>query len=298
MSIREKYRITDTISRGRKFGALYTGEDLSSGEKVIIKSLKLDSRDTTAVAQLLNEASFSFSIEGLPVVKDLYEYEEEIILVKKYVSGEELNAFWKRIKKKEHLAFIIQLFQKLNILLEHLYQEEIYHLDLKPGNILIDGDVNDFSVNIIDFGLAIRKRSLPDRKILFPLGYAAPELILNKLKIVDRRTDIFSLGVTMYTLYAQELPLSHANPSIFTNLQITHPIPQNSKIPKSIYPVLLKMTNKHQFKLPPNKYSETELIECLESGKEGRYNALNEVIEDLRKISERPLPFYQRISFR
>lgn len=298
MSIREKYRITDTISRGRKFGALYIGEDLSSDEKVIIKSLKIDSRDTTAVAQLLNEASFSFSIEGLPFVKDLYKYEEEIILVKKYVSGEELSAFWKRIKKKERLAFIIQLFQKLNILLEHLYQEEIYHLDLKPGNILIDGDVRDFSVNIIDFGLAIKKRSLPDRKILFPLGYAAPELILNKLKIVDRRTDIFSLGVTLYTLYSQELPLSHANPSIFTNLQITHPIPQNSKIPKSIYPVLLKMTNKHQFKLPPNKYSETELIECLESGKEGRYNALNEVIEDLRKISEQPLPFYQRISFR
>lgn len=298
MSIREKYRITDTISRGRKFGALYIGEDLSSCEKVIIKSLKIDSRDTSAVAQLLNEASFSFSIEGLPFVKDLYKYEEEIILVKKYVSGEELSAFWKRIKKKERLAFIIQLFQKLNILLEHLYQEEIYHLDLKPGNILIDGDVRDFSVNIIDFGLAIKKRSLPDRKILFPLGYAAPELILNKLKIVDRRTDIFSLGVTLYTLYSQELPLSHANPSIFTNLQITHPIPQNSKIPKSIYPVLLKMTNKHQFKLPPNKYSETELIECLESGKEGRYNALNEVIEDLRKISEQPLPFYQRISFR
>ncbi|TNE71294.1 MAG: hypothetical protein EP333_09330 [Bacteroidetes bacterium] len=298
MSIGEKYRITDTFSRGRKFGALYIGEDLSSGEKVIIKSLKFDSRDTTAVAQLLNEASFSFSIEGLPIVKDLYEYEQEIILVKKYVSGEELSAFWKRIKKKERLVFIIQLFQKLNILLEHLYQEEIYHLDLKPGNILIDGDVNDFSVNIIDFGLAIRKRSLPNRKILFPLGYAAPELILNKLKIVDRRTDIFSLGVTLYTLYSQELPLSHTNPSIFTNLQITHPIPQNSKIPKSIYPVLLKMTNKHQFKLPPNKYSETELIECLESGKEGRYNALNEVIEDLRKISEQPLPFYQRISFR
>ncbi len=298
MSIREKYRITDTISRGRKFGALYIGQELSSGEKVIIKSLKIDSRDTTAVAQLLNEASFSFSIEGLPFVKDLYKYEEEIILVKKYVSGEELGAFWKRIKKKERLAFIIQLLQNLNVLLLHLDQEEIYHLDLKPGNILIDGDVNDFSVNIIDFGLAIRKRSLPDRKILFPLGYAPPELILNKLKIVDRRTDIFSLGVTLYKLYSQELPLSHANPSIFTNLQITHPIPQNSKIPKSIYPVLLKMTNKHQFILPPNKYSETELIECLESGKEGRYNALNEVIEDLRKISERPLPFYQRMSFR
>jgi len=295
--LRDKYKITSKLSEGRKFGTIYLGEEISSQQKVVIKALKKNGNNTTAVQQLSNEALFTFSVPGLPHILEKIETESEILVIKSFEQGIPLNEFWKKIKKRDRINFLIALFQKLNILLSSLYDNQILHLDLKPGNILIEGTTEDFEVKIIDFGLAINKAALPERTILFPLGYAAPELILNRLDLADERTDLFALGICMFVLYTEKLPLSHPNPSIYTNLQITHPIPSSPAIPKELFRIIEKMTHKYQFAKPPNHLPENELTSSLIEGMDGRYSDLSSVISELQKIRQKR-PFYQRISFR
>jgi hypothetical protein len=122
---------------------------------------------------------------------------------------------------------------------------------------------------------------------LFPLGFAAPELILNKLEIADHRTDLFALGITLWYLFTERLPLSHPNPSIFTNLQLTHPLPDSDLLPNGLYPILRKMTQKHTFRTAPNLMTADDVMSGLMDGMVQRYQSLEEVIADLQAISVR-----------
>ena len=176
-------------------------------------------------------------------------------------------------------------------------KKKIIHCDIKPSNIIVSGDQDNFEIHLIDFGLAYKQSSPEERSTLFPLNYAEPELLLNKLSIVDHRTDIYSLGTMIWRLFNGKLPLVHPNPSIFTNLQLTHPLPESGSLPKGVYPVLAKMCTKHTFKTVPNALDEKEVIESLKEGIENRYSNLSEVIDDLKKIKYLP-NFYQRISRR
>jgi len=142
----------------------------------------------------------------------------------------------------------------------------------------------------LDFVLSIRSSHVEEnrqRKLLFPLGYAAPELLLNHLDIVDQRTDIFALGIVIWQLYAGSLPLVHPNPSVFTNLQLTHPLPEHSEISKKIYLVLFKMANKHQFKIPPNKMDQQEVNRLLVTGMDVRFDSIEEVIDAFELIAKK-----------
>ena len=180
---------------------------------------------------------------------------------------------------------------------EELQSEHIVHCDIKPSNILISAKKDDFDVYLIDFGLAIKRNLIDDRKILFPLGYASPELLLNHLDIVDHRSDLFALGILIWRLIVDELPLRHPNPSIYTNLQLTYPLPDHIELPKGLYPILQKMTCKYQFQLPPNKLSREEIRTSLLTGISQRYKNIKEVSIALNQLKERK-SFYQRISFR
>ena len=135
--------------------------------------------------------------------------------------------------------------------------------------------------------MALRTDEENHRQILFALGYAAPELLLNKLEIVDHRTDQFSLGIIIWKLFTDKLPLSHPNPSIFTNLQLTHPLPDDVELPKGYYPILLKMCNKHQFKTAPNHLSREERRVCLLEGINKRYESYDEMLFAFQTISNR-----------
>lgn len=286
MGFSDKYLLQERLgsTQKRKFGELFIGTRKSDGQKIILKALKKDEASKVAVDRLRNEAGFSFDDARLPQIIDFYESEDEIFLVRIYVEGIPLNEFRKSIKMKELNQFIIRFTEALIPIFEILKKDKIVHCDLKPGNVLIEGNLESFKVHLIDFGLALRTDLPEKRPLLFPLGYAAPELLLNHLKLVDHRTDLFSIGIIFWQLYTEQLPLVHSNPSIFTNLQLTHPLPDHSKLPKGLLGILNKISFKHSFKLPPNRMPEIAVKSELKKAKQLRYDNLNEIKEDLNKI--------------
>lgn len=288
MHLNQKYALTGELGKGHsvKFGRIFSGVSKLTGEPVVLKFVSKNG-NLAAIERLRNESQFNFKSEGLPNIIDYLETDNECILVRNFQTGQILSEYWKKLSKNERVPFLIELIQLLNSLFDELKRHHVVHCDIKPSNILIRKDLGKLHVAIIDFGLGIKICEPHDRKLIFPLGFAAPELLLNYLELVDQRTDQFALGVTIWFLFTEQLPLSHPNPSIYTNLQLTHPLPDHSKLPKGFYNILNKMTNKHSFRTSPNLMSREEINSCLRKGIDNRYSSLSEVIADLEKIPEK-----------
>lgn len=279
----------------RKFGNTYLVENKIDNSLAVVKVITKTDKNQHVVSHLRDEMNFNFSFNGLPKVLDSEESKTEVKLMLEYKEGITIDQYWNKLKKKNRLPFLITFFEKLSPIFEHLNSHKIVHCDIKPSNVLIAEKSNDFDVHLIDFGLALKTDSSNQRPLLFPLGYAAPELLLNHLDIINHSTDLFSLANLIWRLYADQMPLVHRNPSIFTNLQLTHPLPEHSAISKSMFKLLSKMSVKHQFRLPPNKMKKEDVRYHLMEAMNLRYQEIDVIVSDLKKIK---LPFYQIISLR
>ncbi|TNF48083.1 MAG: serine/threonine protein kinase [Bacteroidetes bacterium] len=299
MQLAEKYQIIKKLGnqKRRKFGDVYLIKDKTSEELFVLKVLSKSNASDEAISRFRNEASFTFENPYLPNIQMFYESEEDIFIILKYKQGTTLQEYWDKTPKKEQLTLLKSLFDSLRPVFVELQKLGIVHCDIKPSNILVDKKENKLECYLIDFGLAVKVNEDSTRKTLFPLGYAAPELILNRIELIDQRTDIFSLGVTIWRLFTGQLPLIHPNPSVTTNLQITHPLPESDKIRQPIFHIIRKMSAKYQFESAPNRMSPDEVIAKLKEGMNSRYNNLNEIIEDLDSIQEKPSGLINKVLY-
>lgn len=281
MELSQKFKIVQRLGsqHNRKFGDVFLVADSLNRKKGVMKALKKEVGSETIFNRLLHEGTFDFDFPGLPKTIEAYNSENEYILIREYIEGVTLDKAWQNTKRRDRYDFLKDVLTQLSVILNQLKAFSIVHCDIKPSNILISPDGQ---VHLIDFGMALRTDSPDSRETLFPLGYAAPELLLNRLHLVDHRTDYFALGVLIWKLYAGKLPLTHPNPSIFTNLQLTHPLPESSDVPNKIYPLLEKLSAKHRFLIPPNKMNHEDVDKGLAKGMDSRYSEINEFIHDFK----------------
>jgi eukaryotic-like serine/threonine-protein kinase len=149
--------------------------------------------------------------------------------------------------------------------LEHAHSVGIVHRDIKPANLMIDGHGRLW---ITDFGLA---RTAADAgltmtgDVLGTLRYMSPEQALAKHCLVDHRTDIYSLGVTLYELLARQPAISGKDREEILNA-ITLEEPRSPRavdaaIPRDLETIVLKATGKN----PAERYGTAQsLAEDLE----------------------------------
>lgn len=286
MNYNNHKRIQLEQGKNRKFAQVFKLINQHNVPTYLLKQISKNNASKRIIEVLRNEQLFSFDHPNLPKVIDYIEEQQQHALILSYKNGVNLEHFWKQIPSKEKLNFLKKLMSKIVKLLDFIHSTSIFHCDLKPSNILIDGTLDDFEVHLIDFGLAIHQNRIEtyNRKTLFPLGYAAPELILNKLKLVDASTDYFSLGILVYRLWANKLPLSHPNPSIYTNLQLAHPIPESKQIPRELHQWIVKACVKPQFRTAPNLLHQEEVENELIHAMKKRFKNSEELLESFNQI--------------
>jgi serine/threonine protein kinase/Flp pilus assembly protein TadD len=139
--------------------------------------------------------------------------------------------------------------------LQQAHEYGIIHRDIKPSNLLLD---RQGRVWITDFGLArIRSdaRTTQTGDVVGTLRYMSPEQALGLDRTVDERTDIYSLGVTLYELAAQRPAFAGGNPNkILRRITLEDPLPLrriNPATPVDLETIILKA----MAKLPEHRYA-------------------------------------------
>ena len=119
----------------------------------------------------------------------------EFFIVMEWLEGEPLSKIDKFCGKKQFLHWMADLCQ----ILEQMSQEQIYHKDIKPANIML---IEKSRLYLIDFGISL---SLPN-SVEGTNFYKAPEMDPGGLTKKRDKVDMFSIGVMLYERFTGELP--------------------------------------------------------------------------------------------
>lgn len=153
--------------------------------------------------------------------------------------------------------------------LEHAHQYGIIHRDIKPSNLLLD---EQGKVWVTDFGLA-RFQAEADLTatgdLLGTLRYMSPEQAAGQTALIDQRTDVYSLGVTLYQLLTLEVPFDGSDRQSLLR-RITDEEPRSPRRIRPAIPVDL----------------ETIVLKAIAKTREHRYTTAQELADDLRRFLE------------
>ncbi|HET7541661.1 MAG TPA: AAA family ATPase [Polyangiaceae bacterium] len=135
----------------------------------------------------------------------------------------------------------------LAVALGKLHERGINHKDVKPSNVLVDLDTAQ--VWLTGFGVASRSSASepasPSQELEGTLAYMAPEQTGRMNRQVDSRSDLYSVGVTLYQLLSGELPFAASTPIEWIHSHVARPVaPLSSKIPEQLRAIVLKLLAK------------------------------------------------------
>lgn len=242
-----RYEIIRKIGGGG-MGAVYLASDNNLGGvlravKEMVQTHIEEDQQEKAINDFKRESMILSSLDhvSIPTIYDYFYDEKEgrFYLVMKYVSGGDLSTRLRsapegRLDEKTVCEWAAQISDVLDYL--HNQPSTIVYRDLKPSNIMVDG--NSGRAMLIDFGIA-RSISQKEEKgvtAVGTMGYAPPELFSGN---VEPRSDIYSLGSTMFHLLTGADPQS--NPLLIFDFQ-KNPRPRqiNPQLSDQIERIIMK----------------------------------------------------------
>lgn len=224
-----KYRVDRRIASGG-FGNTYEVFNVEFEERMALKEFfmkGISQRDadntTVSVSNTLNKGQFEaqkdkFKKEArrlrrmhnphIVQVHDLFEENGTAYYAMDFVDGESLSTRLKRtnvpLSEKETMDVLNQVLDAL----EEVHALGIWHLDLKPGNIMVD---TQGKAKLIDFGAskqmsATEGYTTTTTAMPYTPGYAPAEQIDQKMELIGPWTDLYALGATLYNLLTKKTP--------------------------------------------------------------------------------------------
>jgi len=193
-----RYRIVGLLGRGG-MGEVYRADDLKLEQPVALKFLPhgLDTAEDR-LARFYREVRIARQVSHTAVcrVYDVAEAEGHFFLSMEMVDGENLASLLRRIGRLPPDK-ALEIARQLCAGLAAAHEKGVLHRDLKPTNVMLDGQGN---VRITDFGLAGLAESLRDEDIRSGTPrYMSPEQLQGRE--VSVRSDIYALGLVLYELY-------------------------------------------------------------------------------------------------
>jgi len=242
-------------------GEVFLAEDPRLGRRVALKRLTLKGAGIEEQLQRLMQegtAAAALNHPNIAAIYDVLEADGVAHIVMEYVAGETLAA--KLLRGPLSLDRILQIGIQLCDGLATAHTHHIVHRDLKPSNAIV---TPDGQVKILDFGLAERRGGAPapgDMTIsagtlahaLQPIAgtpaYMSPEQLLGKK--TDQRTDIYSLGVTLYQLATGHTPFEGDSFMSVALSILTGPRPDVKELGPGLGPIVARALERD----PPDRY--------------------------------------------
>ncbi|MCS6899190.1 MAG: serine/threonine-protein kinase [Myxococcales bacterium] len=278
-----KYRILQKIGSGG-MGTVYKAMQPNIDRMVAIKILhpKLVNRKDL-VSRFSREAKALGHLSHPNTVKvfdDGVLEDNSLFIVMEYLEGRNLNQIVRTggpMPVERALPILMQVCGALN----EAHQRGIVHRDLKPENIFLStqGGIKDFP-KVLDFGLAkvTEQEMRPGSIILTQEGmvFGTPEFMSPEQaqgKILDARSDIYSLAVILYEVLTGKLPFDAKTPMEYIQHHVmTPPIPLHERVPTAGFPpALSEVLNRALAKNPDDRYqTAAEFAQALEPFAQGK----------------------------
>lgn len=227
-----KYRVVRFLSSGG-FGNTYEVENTAFGERMAMKEFFMrgvnernEDSVSISVSNAENRNQFEAQKEKLKKearrlrklaneniirVHDLFEENGTVYYVMDYIDGESLSTRIKRTGKPLTENEVLGILPQVLNALETVHAQDIWHLDIKPANVMID---KDGKCKLIDFGASKQLQSsdgvsiATSTALCYTPGYAPLEQIEQDFSKFGPWTDFYSLGATLYYLLTAKQPPS------------------------------------------------------------------------------------------
>lgn len=208
-----RYRVLGPLGKGA-MGTVYKGVDPAIDRHVALKTIRLDFvSDEAEMVELRDrlfreaQAAGKLSHPNIVTIYDVGSEGSLQYIAMEYLEGQTLEDM---IKKRVQFSYkiIANIITQICMALDYAHERGIIHRDIKPANIMV---LSNYAIKVMDFGIA-RVDTSSMTKTGIAMGtpnYIAPELLQGKA--VDRRCDIYSLGVVVYELLTGGRPFKGDN---------------------------------------------------------------------------------------
>ncbi len=283
------FRMLREVGRGG-MGVVYEAEQLSLGRRVALKVLPFAAvMDPKHLQRFRNEAQAAAHLHHTNIVPVYSVGTERGVhyYAMQFIEGESLARAIAELKggapgagttpisshRSNREPLYLRMATRLGVqaaeALDHAHQLGIVHRDVKPANLLVDATGNLW---ITDFGLARFDNGANltmTGDLVGTVRYMSPEQALAKRVPVDHRTDVYSLGATLYELFTLEPAVTGETPhAVIQEIAFKDPPP-----PRRLNPAI-----------PPDL--ETIVVKAMAKDPAGRYATAQEMADDLRRFLE------------
>src|SRR5215475_10968110 len=263
-----RYEITGEIGRGA-MGVVYRANDPFIGRTVAVKTLQISEQGTGLTREeLLNRFQTESRAAGLlthpniVVVYDAGEEEGLFFITMELVEGKSLQALLDA-RQSFPLPRVLRLMEQTCSALQFAHERNVVHRDIKPANLML---TPDDTVKVTDFGTAKILQFGTVQQTAHVMGthsYMSPEQV--KGRVVDGRSDIFSLGVVLYEMITGEKPFpGQSITTVIYKIVNEDPVP-----PRTIDPTI-------------HNGLSTVVMKALAKDPSARYQSCKEMLEDLK----------------
>ncbi|MGE3800178.1 MAG: serine/threonine protein kinase [Candidatus Kapaibacterium sp.] len=272
------YQLLELIGSGG-MSKVWRGERVKDGKEVAVKVIPIEDLAPDFERRLRREPEIHQKMqhENIVALLDWFREGDEFFLVMEYVAGLPLS---KLIKDSGPLPFsrVREIMRDVLRALHHLHANDIVHRDIKPGNILVGADGG---AKLTDFGIAKFAWQQGETRTQKGLGtpeYMSPEQVRGSA--IDYRTDIWSIGVTLFEMLTARKPFSRTEetPAHYAevigkilNQDIPDPRQFVSKVPDGVISIIKKATARNSVE---RFSSAAEILGALEVVDETKWTPL------------------------
>ncbi len=285
------YRIESVIGEGG-MGVVYRARDMALGRDVAVKCLHLNlAGDPEVRRRFIREARVlrSWRHPGAVAIYDFIEHEHVLAIVMELVEGENLAAHLARWRGRMPFDQIRTVISEVLLAMDDAHAHGVVHRDLKPDNVLVRNDAGRLRPKIADFGIAKVLEGTTytvSGALLGTCRYMAPEQVKTP-SLADHRSDIYSLGITLYELVTGKPPFDGSHFSVMM-AHVTNAPKAPSKLrpdmPSALEKLILDALAKAPDKRPPSCAAFRErLLDAIPAG-------VAEITDAARATSSEPLP--------
>jgi len=252
-----RYLIDEMLGQGG-MSAVYKATDPNLKRVVAVKMIHTHLSDNPDFVKRFEEEAASVAQLRHPGIIQVYDFNQDddvYYMVLEFVPGETIQDHLKRLNESGRrlpVSKVMEYMANICDSVDYAHQRGMIHRDIKPANIMLN---TQGQVILMDFGIAKivgGQSHTATGAVVGTAMYMSPEQIRGEQP--DRRSDIYSLGVTLYEMVSGQPPFQADSAMTLMMMHVNDPVPDPRKLNPEVPDALIAIINKALAKNPNDRY--------------------------------------------